>query len=512
MRASRLWGALLWSALGFSSALLIACDDTTDDPGAPAGQGDARGPSQAVDPDAASPVLGDASLPADQGAPPPADGGAPGDAAPRPECADDEACGAGRVCHDDRCIEGTRCEADRGCPAGRICVADICLADPRSTGGLIAEPDVLVFSFSEVGETSIRGARAENRGDDTVVITAIEAAPAAFQVLEAPALPLRLVPGQGVDLTVQYTADDAVDDEGALSLRTDRAAAEPVQVRLTSQHKVVGGQDPCLQVAPNRLDFGGVTRGDTATRTFELVSCGDVPVRINAIRRGVSFFGALPDTYQLQQPPAFPLDLAPGQRHTITVAYSPRRAGIEGGFWDVHSTDATNPQQRVDVSALATPPPLDQVGLHVRLAWDTDLTDVDLHLVGPGGQLWTCAGDCYFSNPNPNWSDPMEFRDDPFLDVDDVDGFGPENINLEAPAPGTYRVVVQYWADHAGDVPDATVELLEFGNVIASYGPGRMGRVNDVWEVVDIQYPGPVLTPLGANVVNQNRGALCGGF
>ncbi len=274
---------------------------------------------------------------------------------------------------------------------------------------------------------------------------------------------------------------------------------------------MVGVQDPCLQVIPARLNFAAVQRGQMGLQAFDLVSCGEVPVQVRDVVRGVTFFGPLPDTYQLHNPPAFPLMLPPGMRVPVEVSYSPRRAGLQAGFWNVRSNDAQNPEQRVDVTALATPPPLEDVGLHVRLSWDTDLTDVDLHLLGPGGQVWTCEGDCYFSNPNPNWADPNAFVDDPFLDLDDVDGLGPENINLETPAAGTYTVVVHYWDDHGGDEPDATVEVLSHGNVVARYGPQHLSAVDDTWDVVEVDWPGLALRPLGA-VANRNRGRLCGAF
>ncbi len=449
------------------------------------------------------------------------DGGLPvADAAPAGECAADDDCPADRVCYDSRCIEGTRCGEGATCPAGRVCVADICVADPNATGGLVAEPDALGFSFSSPGDRVVREALVSNVGDLVLQITALEfAGDPTFQVsaIREPGgegmLPVRLVPGQSIDLELTYLADDGIDDSGTLTVRATAEGAGEVaaEIRLVSDHKTIGGDDPCLLVQPARLNFGAVVRGEFRDLDFEMISCGTAPVRVTDVRRGASIFGALPDTFTLQNPPAFPLLLEPGDRRTVTVRYSPRRAQLEGGFWEVLSNDPDSPQQRVDVSALATPPPLEEVGLHVRLSWDTDLTDVDLHLLGPNGQIWTCAGDCYFSNPNPNWADQNEFVDDPFLDVDDVDGFGPENINLETPAPGTYTVLVQYWDDHDGDEPDATVEVLSFGNVVAAYGPQHLGDVNDEWTVVEIDWPGLALRPVG-QMQNRARGALCGGF
>ncbi|MCB9524102.1 MAG: choice-of-anchor D domain-containing protein [Myxococcales bacterium] len=492
----------------FLAALLTplwACDDdpagaAEDAMVAAADRGPRIVPDQAVSPADGGPAPDSAVAP-DQGPAP--------DQGIAPDCVIDEDCGPDAVCDRGRCIEGTRCGEGGECPVGRICVANVCIADPRAAGGLVVDPGRILFPFGEVGEEVFRGFEVRNDGDDTLEITRFEFTGDPQWALDMPpALPLRLVPGQSQEMAIRYVADDEQDDQGALRVHSDAGTTE---LELVTQHKVVGGADPCLQAMPARLDFGAVARGADRTLDLNLVSCGMVPVTVNAIRRGNSIFGALPDTFQLTNPPVFPLVIQPGMRVPVQVTYSPRRAGIEGGYWEVFNDDPANPRLRVDVSALANPPPLQDIALHVRLNWDTDLTDVDLHLIGPNGQIWTCDGDCYFSNPNPNWGDPNEFRDDPFLDVDDVDGFGPENINLEAPAPGTYRVVVQYWADHGGDDPDAVVEILQFGQVVGRYGPQNLSRVNDVWDVVELDWPGQQRRPLGG-VNNQAVGNLCGGF
>ncbi|MFN3198425.1 MAG: choice-of-anchor D domain-containing protein [Bradymonadia bacterium] len=439
-------------------------------------------------------------------------GEAMADAAPEAECLRDEQCGPGRVCYRERCVDGQRCDDEGMCPEGLLCINDLCLPDPTAAGGLAAEPNLLVYTFFEVGSTAVRNTRITNTGEGVLTLTELNLEGSnTFVIEDGPQLPLRLVPEQGTDVLIRYTADDDLPDNGRLVVRTDRAQAEPVIVQLGTERKQVGGADPCLEVVPARVDFGPVVRGQIARRMVELVSCGQAPVQINAIRRGQTFFGTLPTTFDIVHP-VYPLVLQPGQRQMVELNYAPRRAGLEAGFWNILSTDPQSPETRVDVTALATPPPIEEVALHVRLSWDTDLNDVDLHLLGPGGQIWTCEGDCYFSNPNPNWGDPNRFEDDPFLDLDDVDGFGPENINLEEPQPGTYRVLVQYWAEHESfEAPRATVEILQFGNVVASYGPQRLNSVGDEWLVVDIEWPALNLVPLG-QVSNNPVGNLCGGF
>ncbi len=71
--------------------------------------------------------------------------------------------------------------------------------------------------------------------------------------------------------------------------------------------------------------------------------------------------------------------------------------------------------------------------VQVTLTWDNE-TDLDLHVVDPNGY------EVYFDNPSSSYGMT--------LDVDDIDGIGPENIfwSMQPPSPpGIYRVMVNYF-------------------------------------------------------------------
>ncbi|WP_408527380.1 YfaP family protein [Paraburkholderia fungorum] len=74
--------------------------------------------------------------------------------------------------------------------------------------------------------------------------------------------------------------------------------------------------------------------------------------------------------------------------------------------------------------------------LRVVLAWDTDGTDLDLHVVSPDG-VHTWYGDRVAANGGA-------------LDVDVTTGYGPEIYSSAAPLKGTYLVYVNYYGSGSG--------------------------------------------------------------
>lgn len=131
-----------------------------------------------------------------------------------------------------------------------------------------------------------------------------------------------------------------------------------------------------------------------------------------------------------------------------------------------------------------------QDAVYVELSWNTANADLDLHLVdGLAADVFDVPEDCNFCNPNPDWgaSGPAG---DPRLDIDDLAGFGPENINIFDPAPGLYQVKVHYFRRNGNDAVNARIRVWLDG-VEQTFAPDTRQMLHDeIWDVgfIDMAY------------------------
>jgi uncharacterized protein YfaP (DUF2135 family) len=115
---------------------------------------------------------------------------------------------------------------------------------------------------------------------------------------------------------------------------------------------------------------------------------------------------------------------------------------------------------------------------HVRITWDKDDTDVDLHFSWNGS-------DCYYANKSPTWGDAST---SPTLDVDDVNGYGPENITIDAlPGDGSYKMWVRYYSDHDNGGTTVNATITKDGRSI--YSNSRYMSDGENWTLLEFSIP-----------------------
>lgn len=138
--------------------------------------------------------------------------------------------------------------------------------------------------------------------------------------------------------------------------------------------------------------------------------------------------------------------------------------------------------------------------MYVALTWDHPSNDQDLHvtLASDGHRVCKAEDDCFWRNCRTScltdgdcspaiWFGGAPFQGpNPRLDLDDTSGLGPENTNIDQPAPGRYRIYVHYYALVNPEVAATsdTVRIFIDGEMRGEYRR-RLNR-NELWRVADI--------------------------
>jgi uncharacterized protein YfaP (DUF2135 family) len=116
---------------------------------------------------------------------------------------------------------------------------------------------------------------------------------------------------------------------------------------------------------------------------------------------------------------------------------------------------------------------------HARISWDKNDTDVDLHF------SWSGGSECYYSNKTPIWGSAAT---SPRLDVDDTNGYGPENITIGAlPGSGTYALRVHYYSDHGKGPTNVIASIYKDG--VAIFSDSRTMSNGENWTLYQFTIP-----------------------
>ena len=156
------------------------------------------------------------------------------------------------------------------------------------------------------------------------------------------------------------------------------------------------------------------------------------PIDRGAQRNRTMIQGHIREAGKSRQPPtlvangnAMPLYTGEGGRYARYYAFGSGSNSVE-----VRSADGKSAKRVQFYEGNTTKA---QAQLRIILAWDAPGAEVDLHVVTPDGQ-------------HAFWAHPV-LNGGGGLDVDSVDGPGPEIFSTVAPLHGAYHVYVNYWGN-----------------------------------------------------------------
>lgn len=204
----------------------------------------------------------------------------------------------------------------------------------------------------------------------------------------------------------------------------------------------------------------------------------------------------------------------PMPRNELTTEFRPDVAGDYR--LQFVARDAAGQEGRCQVTIHAVP----REALRVEMFWNPpdrscdrpgapprpacDASDVDLHLLHASRGRWASSpDDCFYANcvrGGLEWDAPGP-EDNPRLDIDDVEGFGPENINVDRAGSSSYRIGVHFYAGDGRS--EAEVYVLVYcgtSTPVHRFGPVTLRArgspsENDFWIVADV-----VMQPSGCTV------------
>jgi hypothetical protein len=201
--------------------------------------------------------------------------------------------------------------------------------DLHGTGtqsGLAASPASLAFGQVPTGARSTLSVSISNSGTATTTITGATAPSAPFSAGSLPASGTTLASGASLSVPITFAPTAAGSFSGQLVV-TSATGSVTVPISGTG---VAGA--PQLTISPTDLDFGTVTIGTTASKTFDVSNTGNLLLTITKAAPPAAPFGVPNPIAEGQQ-------LEPGDALHVTVTFTPTAAGPANGAYLITGND-----------------------------------------------------------------------------------------------------------------------------------------------------------------------------
>jgi hypothetical protein len=191
-------------------------------------------------------------------------------------------------------------------------------------------PSSANFGSVTVGAANSQTIQVSNTGNAVLTITQASVAGTGFSTTGL-ALPLSINPGQSSTFNAQYQPAAAGSGSGSVTI-VSNAATSPNVIALTGTG-VAATQ--ILSLSTNTVTFGNVDTGTSSTQTVTVTNAGNSNVQISQIAAsgaGYTLSGA-----------SVPVTLAPSQKMTFSVIFSPTVTGAVSGSVTITSNATGSP-------------------------------------------------------------------------------------------------------------------------------------------------------------------------
>ena len=325
------------------------------------------------------------------------------------------------------------------------------------------------FGLLSPGEWSSRPLHLRNVGEGTLEIDPLGIPLLPFLVEQNSGW--TLAPGEEREVTLSVSAEEAAIYQSSLQVQSNDPAGW-VEVDL---HTVIADR-PIAVCSADPLEFAPAI-GQTVL---------DGTASYDPTGRSITRY----DWSLVEQPQGSTARLR--TPHAASFSFSGDLVGSYVAQLVVYSSSGI-PSEPCEVEVEAVP----GGDLWVEMYWALPNDDMDLHVLAPGGSL-TTAGDCYFGNCRTglDWGVPGDGVDNPYLDIDDIPGTGPENINIAVPAAGVYTVVVHDYPGTINNNSNNVTVKIYVGGVLAWTDTHAITTENVYTDFATVSMPDGTVTPL----------------
>jgi iron transport multicopper oxidase len=210
-------------------------------------------------------------------------------------------------------------------------------------------PPLVSFGGTSVGGELSAGATFRNVGGTPLTIEHVNPPSAPFSAEGAPVAGSEIQPGGSITVTVAFKPTEVGNFESEIGLETSAGKAA---VGLSGSASTPGQ----LRFSSEKVEYGEVPLGTTASRTFTIENAGGTTVTITKSKPPDG--GEFHATSTLGEGTT----IKPGESLSETVAFSPTAAGpAVPGVWHITGDDTTGPHEieldGVGLATLTTPLP-----------------------------------------------------------------------------------------------------------------------------------------------------------
>ncbi|MEL6187983.1 MAG: hypothetical protein AAFU79_25450, partial [Myxococcota bacterium] len=235
---------------------------------------------------------------------------------------------------------------------------------------LRASPPNQIFALNET-----RSVRLTASSTYRCVVTDLSTDESLFTLTDAPPLPFVLEAGASLDLSVLHSGVNVQPGVPVRQLRVREAEGSEQVVSFEGEPPLYG----CLQIFPDRIDFGTFPLGQSRERTVTIRNQCSRPGMVIDANVGTGFYA-----YSVLEQERMPITLPARETTTLTVRYRPETEVGDFGRLTILTNDAQNPRAQVELFGAAAP-----------VLFDVFPREVDFGTVAyrpiPGGTRSQCA-------------------------------------------------------------------------------------------------------------------------